>query len=238
MTTQHQYSMNTDNDRNAAGTDLLARIAANGANHRIVLTNACWLPGTGFLRDNGDPQCHVPDGAYVEFANALEMVNIIKADGRRSLTSISASVRKTVVNPIVRKAFGTSWHEAPNRNIMQEWALRQSFAPVAAPAPVAEAAPAAAPAQDNGLDALIAAMSKTEAPAPVAEPKTDLPDIFADILAGAEKARAPVAQATEAQPVATKTKAQLVDEVMSATGMSKSAATRQPEHVLKNILGL
>ena len=237
MTTQHQYSMNTDSDRNAAGNDLLECIAKNGANHRIVLTNACWLPGTGFLRDNGDPQCHVPDGAYTEFANALEMVNIIKADGRRTLTSISASVRKNTVNPIVRKTFGASWHEAPNRNIMQEWALRQSFAPVATPVAAPVAAPA--PAQENSLDALIASMSKTKAPAPVAAPKTDgLPDIFADILAGAEKARAPVAQATEAQPVATKTKAQLVAEVMSATGMSKSAAERQPVSVLNNILGL
>ena len=78
-------------------------------------------------------------------------------------------------------------------------------------------------------------MSKT--PAATTAPKTDgLPDVFADILAGTEKA--PVAQATEAQPVATVTKETLVADVMSATGMSKSSAGRLPEHVLKNILGL
>ncbi len=234
--TTHQYDMNTDNDRNAAGTDLLTRIAANGANHRIVLTNACWLPGTGFLRNNGDPQCHVPDGAYVEFTNAQEMVNIIKADGRRTLTYLSSKVRKTVANPIVRKVFGSTWHEAENRNIMQEWALRESFRPAAAPAAAPVAAPAAAPASD--LASLMASMSKTEAPAPVAAPETDgLPGVFADILAAANAEKAPVAQATEAQPVAVDKDA-LVAMAVAHHNMPQSSAQRLTVSVLESILGL
>ena len=228
--TTHQYDMNTDNDRNAAGADLLSRIAANGTDHRIVLTNACWLPGTGFLRNNGDPQCHVPEGAYTEFKDAEEMVNIIQADGRRTLTSISASVRKTIVNPIVRKAFGSTWHEAENRNIMQEWGLRQSFAPVATPAPVATSAPVAAPASE--LEALIASMSKTKTEAPAPETK-GLPDVFADILTAAQ----PVTQASEAQPVAVDKDA-LVAMAVEQHGMPKSSAQRMTVGVLESILGL
>jgi len=242
MTSQHQtYDMNNDNDRQASGMDLLTRIRANGANHRIVLTNACWLAGTGFLRNNGDPQCPVPAGAHTEFANAHALIDVIQADGRKTLTFITSKVRKESVNPIVRAQFGTKWHEAENRNLMQEWALRMALCGgVPAPAPVA--APVAAPAPETAtLADLLASMSKTEAPAPAAAPapaSKGLPEMFADILAAAEAEKAPVAQATVAQPVASVDKEALVAMAVAQHGMPKSSAQRMTSAVLESILGL
>ncbi len=219
--------MNTDSNRNDAGADLLTRIAANGANHRIVLTNACWLPGIGFLRNNGDPQCHVPDGAYVEFTNAAEMVDIIKADGRKTLTYIPSKDIKAL-RPVLREKFGASWWDTPEKALRQEWALRESFRPVAAPV----AAPVATPASD--LATLMASMSKTEAPAPEND---GVPGVFADILAAANAEKAPVAQATVAQPVAVDKDA-LVAMAVAHHDMPKSSAQRLTVSVLESILGL
>lgn len=239
---QTEIALGTSTLKGRAIPALVAHTLAQRAGTQVVtLQNACFVPGVGLLRDGGLPECYVPANAWTT-GPANELLALMGGETFNAKNIAPVISERKAVNGKARELFGSDWWgetgNTPMKLARQEAALREMMR-VAAPAPVAEVAPVAAPVHDNGLDALIAAMntSMVEPPAPVAAPETNgLPGVFADILAGAEKA--PVAQATEAQPVATKTRAQMADEVMSVTGMSKSSAGRLPEHVLKNILNL
>jgi len=259
MTTHLTYDMNTDNDRTDAASDLLERITSDakvhGANVPITFGNVCWLPDTGWLRNNGDADCPVPAGAYVRFDSLVHMSEALKEAAetysRKNLmgTRLTANQRKGegMANETARTLLGTQWH-AVNKNIAQEWALRMALCGgVKTAAPAVEAAPAAAPAND--LMALVAELTGNAA-APVAAPveaaKAHLaaapaPDAIATLeeaLALAGVTVPPVVQASEAQPVASVDKDALVAMAVAQHGMPKSSAQRMTSAVLESILGL
>jgi hypothetical protein len=238
---------------------LLGRITndakVHGTNVRIAFGNVCWLPDTGWLRNNGDADCPVPAGAYVSFDSLVHMSEALKEAAekysRKNLmgTRLTANQRKGegMANETARTLLGTQWH-AVDKNIAQEWALRIALCGgVKTAAPVAEAAPAAAPVDD--LMALVAELTG-DAAAPVVTPveaaeahlaAAPAPDAIATLeeaLALAGVTVPPVAQATEAQPVATTSKDALVAMAVAHHDMPKSSAQRLTVSVLESILGL
>ena len=205
----------------------------------LTLQNACFVPEVGLLRDAGLPECYVPANAWTT-GPAHELVALMGGTTFDASNIAPVVKDRKAVNKVARDLFGSEWWgdkngNSPEKLARQEAAMRELMRPSVAVTPAPETV---APVHNNGLDDLIALMGN---PAPVTmteAPKTDgLPDVFADILAGAEKARAPVAQATEAQPVATD-KDSLVAMAVAQHDMPKSAAQRLTASVLESILGL
>jgi len=203
----------------------------------LTLQNACFVPEVGLLRDAGLPECYVPANAWTT-GPANELVALMGGDTFNVKKIAPVMSDRKAVNKVARDLFGSEWWgdkngPTPEKLARQEAALREMMRPSASVAPET-----VAPVHNNGLDDLIALMNKTEAPAPVAAPETNgLPDVFADIVAAANAEKAPVVQATEAQPVATDKDA-LVAMAVAHHDMPKSAAQRLTASVLESILGL